>query len=367
MALESAGMGSWDWDTRTDVVRYLSPLGGAGGVSLELRESTGADWFRLTHSDDIPGGRAQIDRVMNAEAETFSMVVRMLRPPYDEDKWSWIRSRGKVVRRDAEGRPLRLVGIFEDVTEEVRRDQVARERERILSHSGRLASLAALATSVAHELNQPLAALTSYLDASNRLLKSRNPDLEEIGRALDRSAALAEKASEIVRRLRRLLRREQPIQEPIELPAFLEGIRESVSREAAAAGVSIEIDRDAARLTIRGDLVQIEQALVNLVRNAIEALGVSAKESRRVVLGVTRSRGVVRISVADNGRGISEADASRLFEPFFTTKKSGTGLGLVIAESIAEVHGGHIELDRRGSEGATFVLVLPERAGQEQA
>lgn len=364
MAIESAGMGSWDWDTRTDVVRYLSPLSGPNGRTLELRASTGADWFRMTHPDDIPKGRSQVDRAMNAEAESFSMVVRMRQSPSDET-WRWIQSRGKVVARDTDGRALRLVGIFEDVTDEVKRDELARERELTLSRSGRLASLAALATSVAHELNQPLAALTSYLDASSRLLENGKPDLEEIGRALERSAALAEKASEIVRRLRRLLRREQPLQEPIELPAFLEGIRDSLSREAAAAGVSIDVERNAARLTIRGDLVQIEQALVNLVRNAIEALAESERRPRRILLGVKRSRGLVRISVADNGPGVSDADASRLFEPFFTSKKSGTGLGLVIAESIAEVHGGHIELVRKVSEGATFELVLPERAGQE--
>jgi C4-dicarboxylate-specific signal transduction histidine kinase len=285
-------------------------------------------------------------------------VVRSKRPPYRSGEWFEISSRGKVVERDAGGRATRIMGIHEDATEAMLKAKLEREREEALAHTTRMASLGALATSLAHEINQPLTALTSFLETSQRLLDN-GADRQEVAAALSRSLELADRASEIVRRMRRLLRRGRPLLERVELPAALHAACDHLEREARAAGVVLRVEDEIQPTAIRGDRVQIGQALVNLVRNAIEALAGVDHEPRVVVLDAVREGDMVEVLVADNGPGLHEQVAERIFEPFFTTKSGGTGLGLVFCESIAEVHGGHVRLRRSGPGGTTFALILP--------
>jgi signal transduction histidine kinase len=361
-ALESAKIGVWDWDVATDKVRYISPFSAPAGNTLELHETTGDNWFHTTHPEDIQAARAQIDGAIAGEADEYAFTVRTAGPGGGGAQWRQIYSRGRVVSRDRRGRATRLVGAYEDVTKAMRDQDVEREREATLAHATKLAALGALASSLAHEINQPLAALTSFLDASTRLLAKGESHRDEVADALQRSAAQAEKASEIVRRLRRLLRRERPLLEAIELPDLFHATCDQLRREARAAGVELEVAAASEPVSFRGDRVQIEQVLVNLVRNAIEALAGGDGRAKVVTLSARRSGSFVELRVADNGPGVAEADADRLFEPFFTTKSGGSGLGLVICESIAEIHGGRIRFEPRpGGPGACFVLELPER------
>jgi signal transduction histidine kinase len=360
MALESATIGTWDWDIDSDRVRYITPFD-RGAAAPEIRETVGTSWFKTTHPEDVPAARREVERALSGESDGFAFVVRARHEPYGSGNWIQMYSRGKVVDRDATGRATRIMGVHEDVTEARRREEAERARETVLAHASRLLSLSALTTSIAHEINQPLAALTSFLQAANRLLAQGEEHRSEVSAALERSVALAERASEIVRRLRRLLRREQPLSEAIEVPAVLESVREQLRREARVAGVELRARCGDAPRLLRGDRIQIEQALVNLVRNGLEAATGAERESRWVTLDAAFLGDRLQFRVSDNGPGIPETSRARLFEPFFTTKGAGSGLGLVVCQSIAELHGGHARLDHSGPDGSSFVIELPLR------
>lgn len=361
VAMESATFGTWDWDITSDRVRFIAPFSRLEGMP-QIRETIGSDWFKVTHPDDVPAARALVENAIAGRSDDFAFTVRSQRPPYRAGEWIQLYSRGRVVERDAAGRAIRIMGVHEDVTEAKRKEEVERAREEHFARASRLLAISALTSSIAHEINQPLAAMTAFLQAARRLLDQGEGKRGEVVAALDRGVELAERASEIIRRLRRLLRREQPLREEFALAPLLESVRDQLLREARAAHVELRIAPGIPPGTLAGDRIQIEQALINLARNAVEALAGHDRGPKVVTLDAELADGWARLRVADTGAGIPEGERSRLFQPFHTTKREGSGLGLVICESIAELHGGRARLERSGPEGSVFVLELPQVA-----
>lgn len=362
MAMDSARVGVWDWDVASDRVRYVSSLVTLGD-GLRIREAPASTWFEVTHPEDVKVSRSAVDRAIAGETDEFSMVVRQRVFSGQVTEWFHIYSRGHVVERDETGRALRVMGTFEDVTGARLRAETEKKREAAMARSARMASLGVLASSLAHDLNQPLAALTSFLEGSVRLIaKGRATDADVVA-ALERSVAFAHRASDIVRSFRRLLRREAPLRDAVDLRSLLLTIQDDLQREAAAADVEIVVEEGLEPVVVRADGLQIEQAVVNLVRNAVEALEGGGRSPRVVTLDVRPGDGHAEVRVADTGPGVPAAVLDRLFEPLASSKGAGRGLGLAICRSIAEIHGGRLELERTGPEGATFVLALPDDAG----
>jgi signal transduction histidine kinase len=358
-AMDVAALGFFDWDVAVDRVWYMSPFLNRPLHPGDTRETEGSNWFRATHPDDIAAARMQVNLAIDGPAESFDNTVRMKLPYYRGDEWVHIRSRGKVVGRDASGRALRIVGIYEDVSSAVRHAAFEREREAALEHATRSAALGTLATSLAHELNQPLAALTSFVHASVRLLDEGDARRADVKDALRRSAELAEKASEIVRRLRRLAQHAPPQLEAVDLAPTLQSAVELLARDARAAGVEVRLPTGIDGVHVLGDRIQLEQVLVNLVRNAIEASALRESGPRMVTLASRVAGDRAELSVSDTGPGIRADVLSRLFEPFVTTKPSGSGLGLTISRSIVEAHGGAIRVVQSDASGTSFVMTLP--------
>lgn len=359
VALESVGIGVFDWDVPSGRVLYVDPGQPRTGETLGYRETDARGWAATTHPDDVPAAQKAVARALSGEAEGFVFVSRRQLEYYRSNEVRHIESRGRVVARDGEGRALRVVGTFEDVTDVIRREQVDREKQVALDHATRVASLGVLASSLAHEVNQPLAALSGYVQAAARLLDAGPERHDEARAALRRSVELAERAAEIVKRSRRLARRVPPLRERIDLGALLADVSALLDREAGAAGVELQPSPRATGPFLVGDRVQIEQVLTNLVRNGIEAAQAAPVGRRHVAASARRIGPRVEITVSDTGPGIPPDLEARVFEPFFTTKAGGTGLGLVIAETIAEAHGGRIRLERTGAEGTSFVVTLP--------
>lgn len=362
MAMESASVGVWDWDVGNDRVRFISPFD-EHGTGLRIRETEGSSWFDTTHPEDVVVSRPEVDRAISGETDAFSMVVRQRVAPGQDDRWAHIYSRGRVIERDPDGRARRIMGTFEDVTEAHRKAAAEKSREAAMARTARMASLGALASSLAHDLNQPLTALTSYLEGSVRMMAKGQVSDVDVVEALERSVAFAHRAADIVRRFRRLLQREAPLRDPVDLGSLLLEVRDRLQREAAAAGVEIVVAEGPDPVVVRGDGLQIEEVVVNLVRNAVEALRGTSGSSRTVTLDVREPDGLAEIRVADTGPGIPEGLADRLFEPLATTKEAGRGLGLAICHSIAEIHGGRLTVERTGPDGTTFVLALPRDDG----
>ncbi len=362
MAMESATVGVWDWDLATDRVRYLS-LDDEHGDGLQVQETEVSRTYERNHPDDLKVTRGDVERAISGGADGFSIVVRQREGRGPEERWRYVYSRGRVVERDASGRARRMMGTYEDVTEAQLKADAEKEREAAMARGARMASLGALASTLAHDLNQPLMALTSFLEGTARLISKGAATDADVVEALERSASFAYQASDILKRFRQLLRREKPLRAPVELGSLLRRVRDGVQREAVAVGVEITVPAGVRRVVAYGDGLQIEQVVIHLVRNAIEALASTDRRPRVVTLTAGYADAMCEIRVSDTGPGMPPEVLERLFEPVASTAEAGRGLGLMICHSIAEIHGGRLILERTGPAGTTFVLTLPRDDG----
>lgn len=264
------------------------------------------------------------------------------------------------VRTD-NGEVTGVVGLRQDITELKRAEEVVRRHQLELAHVDRLSIIGELATGLAHELNQPLGAVVNYARASLNLVRRGVLDRARLEAALEETVAQALRGSEIVRKAREFVRKGQPrfvCTDPHELVLQTLNFAEA---ELRARRVRAETVMDIGPgLRVRCDRIQIEQVLLNLVFNALEAMEQAGPHPRRLRVRVGLSARTVRITVADSGPGLSEKACSRVFEPFYTTRPDGTGMGLAICRTIVESHGGHIEVQCRGElGGAAFEISLP--------
>ncbi len=263
---------------------------------------------------------------------------------------------------------LNYVNIYgRDVTEVRRAESEAREHQQELVHVSRLSTMGEMATGLAHELNQPLSAIANYANGCVRRLPTEIDGADDLIYALGQINSQAGRAGEIIRRLRRLVGKQLPVRSVADINNLVKEVCSFVEFEARKTDVVIEQELSMDRLMVRCDVVQVEQVLLNLIRNALEALlEVPAEGRSLVVRSGYQGGGKIRVDVVDTGPGIEPELAKKLFEPFFTTKESGMGMGLVISQSIAKDHGGKIEADPIAGVGSRFSLTLPAYENPEE-
>jgi two-component system sensor kinase FixL len=230
-----------------------------------------------------------------------------------------------------------------------------------------------MTTSLAHELNQPLTAILANAQAAQRLLAADCPDLPELREMLTDMIDEDRRAGEIISQLREMLRKGSGEHVVLDVKALVGGVARLVGSDAVIRNVDLRVELDQATPTMIGDRTQMQQVVLNLLLNALEAAAESSNGSRSVVVRSGRNpAGMVEISVQDTGPGVPDGLMERVFEPFFTTKSRGIGMGLSIARSIVSAHGGTIWAENRTDGGAWFRLHLPshepasssDRAGQ---
>ena len=263
---------------------------------------------------------------------------------------------------------LNYVNIYgRDITEVRRAESEAREHQQELIHVSRLSTMGEMATGLAHELNQPLSAIANYANGCVRRLPVGVAGVDELIYALGQINSQADRAGQIIRRLRRLVGKQLPVRSEADINALVKEVCSFVEFEARKNDVVIEQELSMQRLPVRVDVVQIEQVLLNLIRNALEAL-LEVPEKRRslIIRSSYQGDGNIRVEVVDTGPGIEPEVAKNLFEPFFTTKASGMGMGLVISQTIAKDHGGRIEADPVAGIGSRFSLTLPAYDNPEE-
>jgi PAS domain S-box-containing protein len=248
-----------------------------------------------------------------------------------------------------------------DVTERKRAEEVRRE----LRHASRLAMVGELTASIAHEINQPLGAILNNADAAEMLLDASPPALGEVRQILEDIRKDDLRASEVIRRLRNLLRKREMELQPVDLNDLAAEAVALVRAESRRRGVAVEARLAAELPPVRGDRVHLQQVMLNLLLNGMEAMTDVAREKRLTVRTSLNRDGWVEVAVADAGAGIPADRLPRLFEPFFSTKKEGMGLGLSIARSLVEAHGGRIRAANDPRGGAVFQFELP--AAREEA
>lgn len=309
----------------------------------------------ITHPDDLPAEFAHISEVIAGKIDRFLLDKRYVRP---DGSSIWVQLSGSLVC-DSSGRPLFCCGVVQDISLQKKAEEQLHQHEAELAHVARLSTMGEMAAGLAHELNQPLQALTNYAaGALHRLARQGETDAELIA-VMEQMRAEAGRAAEIVRRIRQFVRKR-----PTQVSAVSLG---GLVHEAVAMS-RMELQRHHIRVAthlpedlpmVSGDPIEIEQVLLNLLRNAIEAMDQTPQPQRVATLRATLDGRCVRLEISDCGHGIAPEDLDKVFEPFFTTKPEGMGMGLAISRSIVQAHGGQLGVVGNAEGGCTFHVTLP--------
>jgi PAS domain S-box-containing protein len=274
----------------------------------------------------------------------------------------YVRTSGKPLF-GADGTFLGYRGVCTDVTAAIRADQAEaalRKAQAELAHVTRVTTLGELTASIAHEINQPLAAVIANADACLGWLQRSPPDLKAARRSVEWIIEDGTRASDVIRRVRALAKRTEVEMAPLDVNGVVREAVALVQREMASHAVSIRMELSSALPKIVGDRIQLQQVLINLIMNGIEAMeGVNDRPRELAIRSAASGDGAMLLSVSDCGVGVCEQSIDRLFTPFFTTKSSGMGMGLSICRSIIEAHGGRLSAAPNQGRGATFQITLP--------
>jgi C4-dicarboxylate-specific signal transduction histidine kinase len=229
-----------------------------------------------------------------------------------------------------------------------------------LGHINRVATIGELTTTLAHELNQPLTAILSNAQAAQRLLESSAMDLEEVRAILADIVSDDNRAGAVIHRLHGLLKKGRSEFAKLDVNELMSEVARLVGGDVARHHVSLCLELAPRLPRVRGDRVQLQQVVLNLVLNGLDALRESATSDQTLLLRTaTESSAAIRVAVRDSGHGIDPDDAEHIFQAFYTTKSAGLGMGLAIARSIVEVHGGRLAAENNPDGGATFFFTLP--------
>lgn len=373
LALDSAGDGVWDWNLATGE-EYVSPrIKAMYGYADGDLASSAAELDARTHPDDVPQMQADRQAHFDGRAPAYRNEHRIR---CKDGSWKWVLSRGMVIERDADGKPLRMVGTHTDITELKLAEAHRRALELQLRESQKMEAIGTLAGGVAHDFNNLLAAILGNLALAREDVGPDHPaqeSLTEVHRAAIRARQLVQQILAFSRRQTQELQR-QPLQ-----PLVEEALR--LLRSLLPAGTRLNTRLANAPLPVLADATQIQQVLMNLCTNAWQAMGGQPGEitvalrateldaSQALQLGDLAPGAYACLSVADDGPGMDEATQRRIFEPFFTTKApgSGTGLGLSVVHGIVKAHRGAIGVHSAPGEGARFDVFLPLAASAASA
>jgi len=321
-------------------------------TGLSLQEGLGWGWMiNAFHPED----RVEEEwRAAFAAGEPFEKEARLRRA---DGAYRWFLLRA-VPLRDELGNVVKWYGTTTDIEDRRRAEEALQEAQDKLAHVTRVLAMGELAAAIAHEVNQPLTAIVTNGSFSLRGLESGNPNLEELRVAIAEIVNDATRASAVISRIRGLLVKGSPRRTELDINEIIQEVFILLRNELTRNRVSLRTDFASNLPRVPGDPVQLQQVLINLVVNAIEAMRASTDRPRELRIRVEKNADGILVQVQDSGPGIAPELADRIFEPFFTTKAEGIGMGLSISRSIIESHGGHLSM-ARGSQGALFQFTLP--------
>ncbi len=319
-------------------------------------QELGEGWLKGVHPEDL-AHTLDICGTAFARREPFTVEYRLRR---NDGEYRWLLDTG-TPRFDVDGTFLGYIGSCIDIGERKQAELDHQLQSMELARVGRLALMGELAASLAHEVNNPLGAMVTNASAGQRLLSHGQLRTDELRELLADIVADGHRAREVIEGIRNMVRKSEPSHVPVEMKEVIRDLLRIVRADAIARNVSLVAELHPNPGVVKGDRVQLLQVLLNLTLNAFEALSVMRADARRVVVRAERvHEGAICVSVRDTGPGFSEGLVDQLFEPFFSTKVEGTGMGLAIARSIIEAHGGTLSGENCEKGGAIFTVCLPE-------
>ncbi len=369
MAEEAANFGLWDWNIKTGEVYFSPQYYNMLGYEPDEMPPSYETWENLLHPEDKEGAMNKVIELIEGKAAVYESKFRLKKK---SDGWTWIFSRGQVVARDGNGKPVRVVGTHIDITEIKKAREEKRKVEEQLIQSQKMESIGRLAGGVAHDFNNLLTAITGYSELSLRKLSSEDTlysYVYEIKKAADRAADLTQ-------HLLAFSRKQIISPKVVKLDDLISQSYKMLVR-IIGEDINLTFHSEKQLLKIHADPSQINQVLVNLVVNAREAMprgGELTVETNNIIIdeeyslthpGAEAGKYVV-LNVSDTGSGMDQEILNQIYEPFFTTKSNGTGLGLSTVFGIVKQNNGFIEVESEPGKGTTFSIYLPEYKGNEE-
>lgn len=355
LAMEATDGGLWDWDIETGSV-YFSPRYATmlGYVTEEIPPHYHA-WVGLVHPDEADAVSAEVQRLMTNQGH-WSIEFRMR---HKDGRYVWIMGRGKVVEHDAEGRPRRAIGTHTDITERKHLEEEIRTHNEVMQSLTRHQVAMQTAAAFAHELNQPLLAITAYNEVALHTLAGNPVHIEQLTHVIQASYEQALRAGQVLNALNAHLHRDQPEPAGFDLNQLVREIL--VRRRAWPHKFRSRLALDPQLPKVLGHRLQTEKVLINLIQNGLEAMEEAQLPAAAFEIAVeTRTRGnLAHVTLRDGGPGLDAKAARAIFEPFFTTKAHGLGLGLSICRALIEAQHGQFWFDPEGRPGAVFHFTLP--------
>jgi PAS domain S-box-containing protein len=353
LAAEAANLGMWAWELANDdlwaTTKCRTLFGFEPDEQVDFRR-----FVDRVHPEDRKPILEALRRSLETRSE-YDVEYRLVMP---DGGTRWMSTRGHPTF-DAEDRAVRVMGVSMDITAAKLSELELLQQRDELAHLSRLTTIGQLATTLAHELNQPIGAIHTNAEAAEILLEKGSPDLDEIRGIISDIRRDGWRAGEVIHRMRALLRKHEFRPEPVDIKGLIEGVSELLHGTLISRKVRLRVDLAPALPLVSGDPVHLQQVLLNLILNALEAMIDCPPSDRQVVVRATANSALaVEVAVIDQGSGFIRWKLAKLFEPFLSTKKNGMGMGLPICQSIIRAHGGNITAENNPDRGATVRFTL---------
>jgi PAS domain S-box-containing protein len=358
IAQKASGSGAWDWNPASGVCTLSEEHCRIFGLVPDKVKHTWASFLGLVHPDDRSRVQMLILQALKPEGE-LEMEYRIERP---NGPVRWVMSKGRTYC-DNFGVPLRMIGLTQDITDRKQLERTLQKTQSEIAHLSRVLTMGELTSSIAHEVNQPLAAVVTNGDASLRWLNLDPPNLAKARESVSRIIEEGRRAGEVIKRIRAMAKNTPPQKTTLVLNDVIQEVIGLVNPELSRNHVSLQTELASELPGVFGDRVQLQQVILNLVANGIEAMNAITQWPKELLISSKAAEDDrVLVSVRDCGAGFAPKLIERLFEAFFTTKHEGMGLGLSISRTIIEAHGGKLWALANNDHGATFQFTLPRMA-----
>ncbi len=358
LVVEEVKAGYWDWDLDTNIV-YLSPewkrqIGFADNELLNRWE----EWECRLHPDDRAMVLAATKNYIAGRLPAFESEFRLR---HKDGSYRWIHSRGGLLR-DQNNHPYRMLGINLDITSYKETRELSERREQ-MEQSFRLHVASQTVAAIAHELNQPLAAISSYADVALLMLQNGNREPQKLAHVLENCALQAQRAGDVIRQLMTVLHKNETISEPVDINRSVREALALVKADLHLGDFKITLDLAAGLPMVSANGLQIQKVLINLLRNGLESMqeiGINAGKMTVITRCSADGPDMVQVTVCDSGKGVPDtATLKTMFQPFQTSRATGLGMGLAISRALIEAHGGKMWAEQNVGMGISVHFTLP--------